>query len=195
MSLTPAYRYDFLQTLNPIPLVTFESLLLWYPILGYITYFRGRYIMNTKRILTGVTSLLILGTLGLTGCSTNTSTNNEASGVSNSTSKSHTTTHNKNLTSATAALMPQNGSKFLSRTMPNSDISGGPPPDKNGFSPIMHLRQFSAVRIESYDFAFLATRPTRPVSNAIRVHQVEGLPRASFRIPHGGHPCSWLTIL
>jgi hypothetical protein len=67
--------------------------------------------MNTKRILTGVTSLLILGTLGLTGCSTNTSTSNAASGVSNSTSKSHTTTQNKNLTSATAALKPQSGSK------------------------------------------------------------------------------------
>ncbi|CAM3776356.1 hypothetical protein ALPO108162_05015 [Alicyclobacillus pomorum] len=76
--------------------------------------------MNTKRILTGVTSLLILGTLGLTGCSTNTSTNNEASGVSNSTSKSHTTTHNKNLTSATAALKPQNKLERCRAILPSS---------------------------------------------------------------------------
>jgi hypothetical protein len=69
--------------------------------------------MYKHRILTGMTSLLIAGTLGLAGCSTNTSGNNAAStgNATSNTTQSHTAKQNKNLTSATATLKPQNGSK------------------------------------------------------------------------------------
>jgi hypothetical protein len=70
--------------------------------------------MYKRRILTGMTSLLVVGTLGLAGCSADTSTNNEASVVGNATSDStqtHPATQHKFLTSAAATLNPDNGSQ------------------------------------------------------------------------------------
>jgi hypothetical protein len=68
-----------------------------------------------RRILTGMTSLLVVGTLGLAGCSTNSSTtNNEVSVVGNSTSnntQSHPSAQHKYLTSAAATLNPENGTQ------------------------------------------------------------------------------------
>lgn len=46
----------------------------------------------------------------------------------------------------------------------------------------MHLPQFTVIALGDFGLrCVLATRPTIPASNAIRVPQVEGLPPASFR--------------
>jgi hypothetical protein len=70
--------------------------------------------MYKRRILTGMTSLLVVGTLGLVGCSADRSTNNnEVSAVGNSTSnntQNHSALQHKFLTSAAAMLNPENGS-------------------------------------------------------------------------------------
>jgi hypothetical protein len=66
--------------------------------------------MYKRRILTGMTSLLIAGTLGLAGCNTDTSAHNAGGNATSNSTQSHTAKQNKNLTSATATLKPQNGS-------------------------------------------------------------------------------------
>jgi hypothetical protein len=71
--------------------------------------------MYKRHILTGMTSLLVVRTLGLAGCSTDTSTNNnEASVVGNSALNSmqiYPAARHKYFTSAAATLNPNNGNQ------------------------------------------------------------------------------------
>ncbi len=46
----------------------------------------------------------------------------------------------------------------------------------------MHLPQFTAIALGDFGLrCVMATHPAMTASNAIRVPQVEGLPKASFR--------------
>jgi len=66
--------------------------------------------MYKQRILTGMTSLLFLGTLGLTGCSTGASTNNGASASSHSSANAtHANDQHENEKSASVTLKSPSG--------------------------------------------------------------------------------------
>jgi hypothetical protein len=68
--------------------------------------------MYKQRILTGVTSLLVIGTLGLTGCSTGASTSNGASASSNSSSYTmQSNNQHRNEIRATVTLKSPSGDK------------------------------------------------------------------------------------